>query len=1102
MPLTLHRSHRLDRLAAALGAHLESAPLPPLEAERIVVASFGLQRWLSHRLAEQLGVAMNIAFQFPAEFITEVFAAISPKRAPSDVYGRDVLPWSIHAALPALLPEREFALLQNYTHGDALMRWHLAQQIAAVFDRYLAYRPDLLLRWEQGKVDDGERWQARLWQRIANGEAHGPALLREFAQQQRRPAAAESTFDDLPLFQAAPARPEPAATPLGRYSIFAPTTLPPFYLQVLEAIAPLADVHLYLLSPTQEYWGDVLSEREQGRMRRWMARKGANPEAHPFSKPHPLVASLGKIGREFQEAILDLSPAGEVDHFEPAEFPGTLLGALQRSILALDPSEERQAVAEGDRSLQIHNGHSPLREVEVLHDQLLALFAADPTLEPRDVLVAVTDMAAYAPCIEAVFDAPESDEVRFPFSIADRTARAENPVADALLRILALVESRYPASGVLGLLESEPIRARFEITESDLTLIRDWVSRSGIRWGIDEAQRAEHELPAIREHTWKFGLDRLVLGFALPRDGSELFHGILPDDDVEGDYATVLGRFASFCSVLFETGRTLAALEVTAAEWSTALLAALGSLCSGENRLAESYRSTTTRLAAIAESATKAGHTERLPFRVLHAHVTSLFSDDESGAGFLRGGVTFCSLKPMRAIPHRVIAVLGLNDAAFPRKGSAPAFDLAAANPMSGDRTLRDDDRYLFLETLLSVRDTLLLSYSGQSPKDNTPRPPSVLVAELLDHLERHFSPAPPHRTVAEQLTTVHCLQAFNPRYFARQPKLFSYSRENAAAAARALGPRTAAQPFAAVLPPPPIGDQVALAQVIQALTKSARFFAHQRLQLTLPFEQPSIEDSEPMELDGLDRYGISTQLVEAALAGRDPTSLLGAVVADGKLPHGYVGQNAFAEASSVAAVVTAAIAHHAPGTPLSPAHLSCTVGSWRLSGSLGPFTASALVRHRTANTHGGDLLAAWISHLALCLARPAGYPLRTAIIGTDGTCTFPALSAEEAGATLLPLLELSTRAHAEALPLFPKSSLAYAETLLARPDDPAAALTAAGAAWNGNSFQRTRGEADDEWNALLWREHPNPLGVDFQQLAMVVFGPLLQHLTEEGGGK
>jgi exodeoxyribonuclease V gamma subunit len=355
---------------------------------------------------------------------------------------------------------------------------------------------------------------------------------------------------------------------------------------------------------------------------------------------------------------------------------------------------------------------------------------------------------------------------------------------------------------------------------------------------------------------------------------------------------------------------------------------------------------------------------------------------------------------------------------------------------------------------------------------------------------------------VAEQLTTVHCLQAFNPRYFALQPKLFSYSQENAAAAARALAPRLAAQAFAAVLPPQPIGDQATLAQVVQALTKSARFFAHQRLQLTLPFEQPSIEDSEPMELDGLDRYALSTQLAEAALAGRDPASLLRAVAADGKLPHGYVGDNAFAEANSLASVVTAAIAHHAPGASLPPAHLSNAVGGWQLSGSLGPFTMSALVRHRTANTHGGDLLAAWISHLALCLARPAGYPLRTAIIGTDGTYTFPALSAEAAATTLPPLLELYARAHAEALPLFPKSSLAYAEKLLAKPGDPAAALTAAGTAWNGNSFQRTRGEADDEWNALLWREHANPLGADFQQLAIAVFGPLLQHLTQEGGGK
>ncbi len=1098
MPLTLHRSHHLERLAEALGACLQADPRPPLEPERIVTASLGFRRWLGHHLAEALGVAMNFEFLFPADFVAQILAALSPQRPPSPIYQREVLPWKIHAALPGLLSERDFALLKNYAGDDPLMRWHLASQIAVVFDRYLAYRPDLLLRWEQGKIGEGERWQARLWRKIADGHPHGPALLREFAQSQRPQSLADPAIDDLPLFQSRPARAVPAPKPLGRFSIFAPTTLSPFYLQVLEVVAPHADLHLYLLTPTQEYWGDVYSEREKARLRRWMTRRGANAGAHTFSAPHPLLASLGKVGREFHEAALDLSPAGERDHFATGAPKATVLGALQHSILTLDTGTGKQPIAATDRSLQIHSCHSPLREVEVLHDQLLALFEADPTLEPRDVLVTVTDMSVYAPCIEAVFDAPESDAVRFPFSIADRTSRAENPVADALLRILALVESRYPASAVLALLESAPIRTRFELAENDLTLIRDWVSRSGIRWGLDEAHRASHHLPPTREHTWKFGLDRLLLGFALPCEGPSLFHGILPDDDVEGEQAVVLGRFAAFCSTLFSAGQRLASLEVPAAEWRTVLHSLLAELCAGEGEFAEAYRFTSAQLSQMARAASDAGHTEPLPFRVVQSYIASLFAGDESGAGFLRGGITFCALKPMRALPHRIIAVLGLNGDAFPRTTRPPAFDLTAAQPLPGDRTLRDDDRYLFLEMLLSARDTLLLGYCGQSAKDNSPRPPSVLVQELLDHLAQHFTPAPPFDNIAAQLTTVHCLQAFHPRYFTGDARLFSYSQENGTAAARALGARDRAPVFPQILAPMAVEKDVPLAQFIDALVRSARFFARQRLQLALPFEQPAIEDTEPIDFDGLDRYALSKQLTEIRLGGRDTESIRDAVHAAGALPHGYAGTNAFADADTRAVIVATHIAQHAPGPILPPPAIHLTAGDWNLSGTLGLFTASAMVCHRAASIHGGHLLSAWLSHLALCATQPDGYPKRTVVVGTDDAFAFSPLSPTAATSALLPLLDLYTRAHAEPLPLFPKTSHAFAAKLSAESSEIEKALTAATTAWKGNTFTSTPGESGDQWNALIWQSHPNPLGEEFQRLAMAVFGPLLQALAGE----
>src|SRR5207249_3253158 len=124
---------------------------------------------------------------------------------------------------------------------------------------------------------------------------------------------------------------------------------------------------------------------------------------------------------------------------------------------------------------------------------------------------------------------------------------------------------------------------------------------------------------------------------------------------------------------------------------------------------------------------------------VVAAQLEDSLEESSSGAGFLSGQLTFCALKPMRSVPLKVVCLLGLNDTAYPRHDRPPGFDLVAQHPQRGDRNIRDSDRALFLEALLSAREVFYLSYIGQSLRDNNPLPPSVLVSELLDYVGQNF---------------------------------------------------------------------------------------------------------------------------------------------------------------------------------------------------------------------------------------------------------------------------------------------------------------------------------------------------------------------------
>ncbi|SUB69728.1 Exodeoxyribonuclease V gamma chain [Pluralibacter gergoviae] len=234
-------------------------------------------------------------------------------------------------------------------------------------------------------------------------------------------------------------------------------------------------------------------------------------------------------GRDYIYLLAGLEHYQELDAFVDID-PDNLLHNLQHDILELRSSavtgqtaeEFRSSVGKrpldpADRSLTVHVCHSPQREVEVLHDRLLAMFDEDPTLTPRDVIVMVADIDSYSPFIQAVFGSAAGDRY-VPWAISDRRARQAHPALEAFITLLSLPDSRFVSEDVLALLDVPVLAARFSIDEEGLRYLRQWVNESGIRWGLDDDNVREWDLPATGQHTWRFGLTRMLLGL---RDGEQ-----------------------------------------------------------------------------------------------------------------------------------------------------------------------------------------------------------------------------------------------------------------------------------------------------------------------------------------------------------------------------------------------------------------------------------------------------------------------------------------------------------------------------------------------------------------------------------------------------
>ena len=1071
----VHQSNRLETLIERLAGQLQQPLRAPLAQEIIITQSNGMGRWLALRLADQLGVCANLSFQFPAPFLWEMGRAVLRHLPPVSAFEKPILTWRLMTLLRDMEDTPGFAEPRAYLGqgDDDFRRYELAVRLAGCFDQYLVYRPDWIMKWEAG---EGDHWQAELWRRLArHSEAH-----RVQVQQQFRAALDQGSFNRSRL-------PE-------RVAMVGIATLPPLYLDLLAGLARYMDVHLFLLNPCREYWGDIRAERDLARL-----GEETDPEDAYLTVGNPLLASLGKQGRDFIDGLQNY-PHAETDDF--TEPPSTgVLAQIQADILHLrergsDDCPPLPVLAE-DRSVQIHVCHGPMREVEVLHDQLLALFEAHPDLQPSDVIVMAPDIARYGPLIEAVFGTAPLAR-RIPFSIADQGIPAENPLVEMFFALLDLGGGRFDTVQVLGLLEQPAVLRRFRLTEDDLERIRRWVRDTGIRWGIDAGIKSTWELPATAGNTWRAGLDRLLLGYALPGEGRELYDGILPYDEVEGSDALALGGLQSFAEALFGLDARLRESR-SLANWTTTLHEVLAQFFDPRDREENELQLIRRALETLADQADQAGFAEPVTLAVVKAALRGQLNTPESGAArFLGGGVTCCAMVPMRSIPFPVVCLIGMNDDAYPRPHRPVSFDLMNDRFRRGDRSRRQDDRYLFLETLLSARRCFYLSYVGQNIRDNSVLPPSVLVGEWLDTLDRGFYGADGGRA-SEQRVTRHPLQAFSRRYFSGDPRLFSYAGELVEAGRQAgRGERVPATLLTATLPEPePALHTVTLVDLIRFFKNPARWLLRERLGVRPEEGEEALATREPFVLDGLENYQVLQQMLDLHLERRPAATIATILRAEGALPHGQVGECVFKTAQDRVTRFAGRLGRIWPRRAQEPLVVDLPLGGFRLTGQVRGLTPDGWVGYRLAGMKANDYLSLWLHHLVLNVTAPDGMPRPSHWVAEDQEVLLEPVPADEAAAYLQALLAIYGQGTQRLLHFFPKSALAYMDTLRKdKHQDTDKALRAAQRAWEGSEYDQRRAERDDAYYQLAFRD-TDPLDDEFVELAQAVFAPLFAQIEQ-----
>lgn len=1124
--MIVHRSNRTEVLIAELAEVVGAPGLGAFSKETLVVQGRGMERWLCMQLADRLGIWANPEVLKPRGFLESVFKRVLESEI-NPAYNNESLMWSIADLLPDLIDRKEFASIQRYLARDeeGRRRVQLSYQIANTFDEYMAHRPEMMVTWlnaERTQFDDpDEPWQAMLWRELTKrlGSDHLAGRASELMERLARGAL-------------------PAGCLPERVSIFGVSSLPRLYLDLYTALSQHLELHLFILSPTREYWADIATPHEA---RRELRLDRAQDEASLHLDESPsLLASLGRLGRDFHRMIEEdgsyQERSGDL-YREPLDERSSMLAVLQSDILNLrarpDENSPRRSIEPHDRSIRVHSCHGPMREVEVLCEELLSSFEADRSLEPQDIIVMMPSVRTYAPYIEAVFgtrtnkgSAVADGEGTIPYRIADRWPQPGDQVVDAFSHGLDFIGSRFGVSDALDLLDIECIRRRFEFDVTDLPTVRAWIVEAGIRFGVDASHRESIELPASTANTWQFGLDRLLLGYALEDDQRSVFHDARPMRGVEGQGAEVLGRVIEFFRFLSAQRLELEAPRSLAA-WRTSLLDFLAGLVVYGDETQEQHQTLRSALDKLTTQAELASFEGEVSLVSVREQLDRSLELAHAASGFLTGGVTFCELVPMRSIPFRVVCLLGMNDDEFPRIRHALGFDLIAKKRRVGDRTAREDDRYLFLEAILSAREQLIVSYVGQSIKDGAVLPPSAVVSELIDTITETFeAPGADEREVREStrraVVLTHPLQPYSTRYFTQtNPLDFDvHSARYCEAADLLAAPRHKELPFLeapVALRSNTTGDESMLAfeELLDFFQHPVRSFLRSTLQVSLRAGRDPLAQREPFALDNLEEFRVGSELLSLVRSGMKLSDAQALIRSSGQLPHGVSGDIVFSDLANDVEHLALKVSELVKEDEVRSASFELQVDGSYVRGTLVDVTPHGQVFCRFSKLGRRAELSAWLHHLVLLAAQRQTNAKASGLLADVSPETYVIGRADkEGGATVVRFHEVSApeeelaklvqlfRVGATApLPFFPNASREFARKIHEKASAEVA-LAAARTVYEGTQF--ISGEAADANNALAFRgmdpvdpATKHACGLQFAEVAEQVYLSLLDAREE-----
>jgi exodeoxyribonuclease V gamma subunit len=955
----------IDHLARASVAGKKN----PLEPFDCVLLTVGMDKWLKQEIAMRVGISANIETPMLSRFIWDLLNSV----VLSDKHwalNKD----SMQLIIYDVIRDGGWHDLSHYlsAHDSDADHLALAGKIADTFDAYTFYRPMWLNHWSSGKdtllgsandeitIPEAQAWQPKMWREI-----------------QRQTASIDLISDRGELIESLKRHMAAGTLPTSKLppqiTIFGVSQIPQVFLDILVGLADYIDVNLYWLNPALGYWADNVSTKT------FMKAVAAGKVSDHMEIGNPLLSSLGASGKAFFSQLIDANAT--ITELAP-EFSdsATLLGLTKNAIFEASTygKDSRPLVDSNDSSFVIASTHGALREIEALKDHLFKLFETIPDLLPHEIAVMSPNIADYAPFIHQVFG-----DMRLPYSVSDVTVMDSNPIFRLVKALLAINDRRFTVLECSELLTSVSVLAKYDLSPEMANTLMDVAYRNNVRWGLTASTIG----PVEHNNTWEDGAQRIIAGNSLGAEHAVkgVYPFLLSSSDAR-EYSKV-AAFLDDLSDWAEISSTARPLS----EW-IALLTNTIAVLVDETVEPDALIIIYDTLSTLANSAETLSLSRPVDIGFLNKALTASFSETTVRSRFLAGAINFSNCVPLRSIPFRVIALLGMNDTEFPRRVINSGLDLLASNHRPGDRDPRNEDRYFALESILLANDAFYMSYQGRNPKSNEERAPSVVIQEIRRFLLTQFIVAgTEYMPVGDQMGTAygqfnvhHHLQPFNPGYFINKTTYSTEWTEVSKAISASARQEISPVLTGCAINQEMIPDLITRANLHQAMTSPCELFLRTRYGARLSKTQNGIETLEPMSADALQIYKTKARAADWLAADRKIGVWHARELASGAHPVGALTSSTLFRGSSVADQIQSRLVEYGPllekAVDMSIGHAGLTL---HISTTIGGITEDGILVHYTVGSANPKrLLALWIDAV---IAKYAGLCAEAVILSIEG---------------------------------------------------------------------------------------------------------------------